>query len=75
MFANASNMSRVFGMRLSLSSNGTRQLVGGGDLTLGGVNRSHFDESLKWLDVVTMPSHPYKLFWALNLTAFAAATI
>ena len=65
----------LFGLRLSLSPDNKRQLVGGGDLTIGGLNASHFIGSLKWLDVVAMPFKPFKYFWSLNLTGFAATNI
>ena len=61
----------MFGVRLSLSQNGSR-VYGGGDLSIGGVNESHYVGQLDWLDVPKMPAKGFKMFWALRLTGFAA---
>jgi hypothetical protein len=61
----------MFGVKLSLSLNGSR-VYGGGDLTIGGANESHYVGQLDWLDVPKMPAKAFKMYWALRLTGFAA---
>jgi hypothetical protein len=64
----------MFGVRLSLSVNGSR-VYGGGDLTIGGVNRSHYAGEIDWLDAAQMPAKNFKLYWTLRLTGFLAVPL
>ena len=60
----------MFGLWLNGSSDGSRLVGNGGELTLGGYTTTHFTESLTWLNIPLMPVASYKYFWALTLSGF-----